>query len=63
MNCAIVDRDGSPSRRLFAVGPVTRATFWEIVAIPDIRHQCAKLATRLISHDCTIQRPAVAKAR
>jgi len=58
MNCAIVDRDGSPSRRLFAVGPVTRATFWEIVAIPDIRNQCARLATRLISHDNAAIPPA-----
>ena len=55
MNCAIIDRHGSPSRRLFAVGPVTRAAFWEIVAIPDIRNQCAKLATRLVSHDSTSQ--------
>jgi uncharacterized NAD(P)/FAD-binding protein YdhS len=44
---AIVDRDGIPSRRLFAVGPLTRAAFWEIIAIPDIRNQCAELATRL----------------
>jgi uncharacterized NAD(P)/FAD-binding protein YdhS len=46
-NCAIVDRDGIPSQRLFAIGPLTRATFWEIVAIPDIRNQCAELAARL----------------
>jgi uncharacterized NAD(P)/FAD-binding protein YdhS len=47
-DCAIVDRYGMPSQRLFAVGPLTRAAFWEIVAIPDIRNQCAKLAARLI---------------
>lgn len=46
-DCAIVNRDGIPSRRLFAVGPLTRATFWEIIAIPDIRTQCAALATLL----------------
>jgi uncharacterized NAD(P)/FAD-binding protein YdhS len=46
---AIVNRAGIPSRRLFAVGPLTRAAFWEIVAIPDIRGQCAELAARLVS--------------
>lgn len=48
-SCAIIDRNGVPSRRLFAVGPLTRAAFWEIIAIPDIRNQCAELATRLTS--------------
>lgn len=33
-DCAIINRDGLPSRRLFAVGPFTRAAFWEIIAIP-----------------------------
>ena len=47
-DCAIVNRDGHPSRRLFAIGPVTRAAFWEIIAIPDIRNQCAELAVRLV---------------
>lgn len=48
-NCAIIERDGTPSCRLFAVGPITRATFWEIVAIPDIRNQCAALAALLVN--------------
>lgn len=47
-DCAIVDRSGRSSRRLFAVGPLTRAAFWEIIAIPDIRNQCAELAKQLI---------------
>jgi uncharacterized NAD(P)/FAD-binding protein YdhS len=46
-DCAIIDGNGSPSHRLFAVGPLTRAAFWEIIAIPDIRNQCAELAARL----------------
>lgn len=45
--CAIVSRAGEPSERLFAVGPLTRAAFWEIVAVPDIRVQCAQLAERI----------------
>jgi uncharacterized NAD(P)/FAD-binding protein YdhS len=47
-DCAIVNRWGLPSRRLFAVGPLTRAAFWEISAIPDIRNQCVQLAEHLI---------------
>jgi len=47
-DCALVDRSGTASERLFAVGPLTRATFWEIVAVPDIRNQCTALASRLL---------------
>ena len=50
-DCAIVSRDGVASRRVFAVGPLTRAAFWEIIAIPDIRNQCAQLAAALIRID------------
>jgi len=46
---ALLNAVGQPSRRLFAVGPVTRGTFWEIVAVPDIRLQCARLAGHLVS--------------
>jgi uncharacterized NAD(P)/FAD-binding protein YdhS len=45
--CALVSRDGRASGRLFAAGPLTRSTFWEIEAIPDIRTQCEELALRL----------------
>lgn len=38
-NCALLDRDGAVSRRLFAVGPVTKGAFWEMTAVPDIRRQ------------------------
>ncbi|MBL8895895.1 MAG: FAD/NAD(P)-binding protein [Rhizobiales bacterium] len=46
-DCALVRADGAPSSRVFGVGPVTRPQFWEIIAIPDIRNQCAGLAERL----------------
>ena len=45
--CRLVDVAGRPSARIFAIGPVSRAAFWEITAIPDIRHQVAALAGRL----------------
>ncbi len=46
-DCAIIDQRGAPSDRLFAVGPLTRAAFWEIIAVPDIRTQCMKLARHI----------------
>ena len=46
-NCAIVDQAGRASPVLYAVGPLTRAAFWEIMAVPDIRVQCAELAAHL----------------
>ncbi|MEA3065048.1 MAG: hypothetical protein QOJ27_1494, partial [Sphingomonadales bacterium] len=33
-----------PSPALYALGPLTRGTFWEIVAVPDIRGQAAGVA-------------------
>lgn len=44
---ALRNRAGDVSRRLFAVGPVTKGTFWEITAVPDIRRQCETLAHHL----------------
>lgn len=44
---AVVASDGTPSARLSAIGPVSRAAFWEITAIPDIRDQAAAMALRI----------------
>jgi uncharacterized NAD(P)/FAD-binding protein YdhS len=44
---AVISRSGATSERIFAVGPVTRPAFWEIIAIPDICEQCVALANRL----------------
>jgi uncharacterized NAD(P)/FAD-binding protein YdhS len=41
---ALLDRSGGVSRRLFALGPVTKGTFWEITAVPDIRAQAERVA-------------------
>ena len=37
----------APSDTLSAIGPVTRGTFWESVAVPDIRVQAERVAERL----------------
>lgn len=39
--------DGSTSERLYALGPLTRGAFWEIVAVPDIREQARRVADRI----------------
>ncbi len=48
-DCAIVDASGHASRVFYGVGPLTRAAFWEIMAVPDIRVQCAELARHLLT--------------
>jgi uncharacterized NAD(P)/FAD-binding protein YdhS len=46
-DCAVVDASGRASERIFAVGPMSQAAFWEAIAVPDIRLQAALLARRL----------------
>jgi uncharacterized NAD(P)/FAD-binding protein YdhS len=46
--CELIAADGRVSSKLLAVGPLTRGTFFEIDAIPDIRVQCARLSRQLL---------------
>ena len=46
--CELIAADGMVSSKLLAVGPLTRGTFFEIDAIPDIRVQCARLSKQLL---------------
>ncbi|MBV8970772.1 MAG: FAD/NAD(P)-binding protein [Sphingomonadaceae bacterium] len=43
----LVGANGQAHPRLFALGPMTRGAFWEIVAVPDIRTQVWTVARRL----------------
>jgi uncharacterized NAD(P)/FAD-binding protein YdhS len=45
---SLIDASSQRSNRVRAIGPLTRAAFWECIAIPDIRIQCAEL-TALIA--------------
>jgi uncharacterized NAD(P)/FAD-binding protein YdhS len=45
---ALIDAKGKAARDLFAIGPITRGTFWEITAVPDIRIACETLAEHLL---------------
>ncbi|MFS0738058.1 FAD/NAD(P)-binding protein [Sphingomonas sp. 1P06PA] len=47
MQARLIGSDGTASDRLFALGPMTRGAFWEIVAVPDIRVQTWTLARKL----------------
>jgi uncharacterized NAD(P)/FAD-binding protein YdhS len=46
---ALIGQDGRESERIYAVGPLTRGTFLEIEAVPDIRVQCQRLSATLMS--------------
>ncbi|MGZ5917963.1 MAG: FAD/NAD(P)-binding protein, partial [Methyloceanibacter sp.] len=48
-DCAVIDAAGRTSERIFALGPVTAGVFWQIIAVPDIRVQAARLAGHLRS--------------
>ena len=39
--------DGRPDPQLFVLGPPARATFWETIAVPDIRQRIEVLVDRL----------------
>ncbi|MET0364067.1 MAG: FAD/NAD(P)-binding protein [Sphingobium sp.] len=43
----VLDRHGAAHPGLLAVGPMTRAEGWEIVAVPDIRRQVWEVARRI----------------
>jgi uncharacterized NAD(P)/FAD-binding protein YdhS len=43
----LVRRNGRPNGSLFALGPLTRGTFWETTGVPEIREQGRALAKRL----------------
>jgi uncharacterized NAD(P)/FAD-binding protein YdhS len=43
-HCRTIDAQGRASGTLYAIGPVTKGTFWESVAVPDIRGQAERVA-------------------
>lgn len=44
----VIDVAGGASPDLYAIGPITKGAFWEIIAVPDLRNACAALASRLL---------------
>ncbi|KAA0579531.1 NAD(P)-binding protein [Azospirillum sp. B21] len=45
---AVIAADGTPAPRLLAFGPVAKAPFWEMTAVPELRSQCADAARRIL---------------
>lgn len=43
----VIGADGRAADRLYAIGPMTRGAWWEVVAVPDIRVQAWNLARTL----------------
>lgn len=58
----MLGRTGTISRRIFAVSPVTKAAFWEMAAVPDIRRQCEFLAQHLAGLVKAMPAPTPARA-
>lgn len=46
-DCAVLDSSGRVSSWLFALGPLTRPTWWEVVAVPEINAQIDRLVRDL----------------
>jgi uncharacterized NAD(P)/FAD-binding protein YdhS len=45
---ALLAADGRPSERLFLVGPLLKARFWEATAVPELRRHARAVAERLL---------------
>jgi len=60
-NCALVNMHGEPAARIFGIGPVTLGTFWESIAVPDIREQARQIADRIASGGRLAARGSVAR--
>jgi uncharacterized NAD(P)/FAD-binding protein YdhS len=52
-DCAVLDAGGTPSSWLFALGPLTRPSWWEIVAVPEINLQVDRLVKLFTSEQPT----------
>jgi uncharacterized NAD(P)/FAD-binding protein YdhS len=59
---ALIGANGKPAKDLFAVGPITRGTFWEITAVPDIRLACEALSEHLLPAGRAAAEPERARA-
>lgn len=47
-SCEMQDESGMPSALLYSIGPPTKGTFWESVAVPEIRKHGFKLVKQLL---------------
>jgi uncharacterized NAD(P)/FAD-binding protein YdhS len=52
-DCAVLDARGRASSWLYALGPLTRPAWWEIVAVPEINLQVDRLVAHLVESEPT----------
>lgn len=55
---ALVDAAGRPSGRLFLVGPLLRAQYWEATAVPELREHVESLGRWLLADAAPAVHPA-----
>lgn len=53
-----IQRDGQPSPFLHALGPLLRGTFWETIAVPELRGQALQVAQALLGSSARRTGPA-----
>jgi uncharacterized NAD(P)/FAD-binding protein YdhS len=55
-NGQVLGKAGTPTRGLFALGPLCQGSLWEITAVPEIVRQCDQAATSLATPDPSAER-------
>jgi len=60
---ALVDVHGRSSQRLFYLGPMLRATYWEATAVGELRVHALGLATMLADHASALNHAAMPRSR
>ena len=54
----VIAGDGNRSELLLALGPLLRGTYWETIAVPELRGQARRVAETILEQDPTIGRGA-----
>ena len=44
----VIDNENRPSARLMALGPILRGTYWETIAVPELRAQARRVAETIL---------------
>ncbi|MFO1436925.1 MAG: FAD/NAD(P)-binding protein [Verrucomicrobiaceae bacterium] len=55
----VINRDGRPSPHLLALGPLLRGTYWETIAVPELRGQARRVAETLLGLGASAETPPV----
>jgi len=61
-DCAVLGSAGHVSPWLFALGPLTRPSWWEVVAVPEINAQVDRLVRHISAGPGPYEEPSLAEA-